>query len=55
MKLQRASIEALRKKGVGEVCFRAGIKGDGARMAAIYRRAGAEYSGEMYRLPLKAA
>jgi hypothetical protein len=54
-KLQRASIEALRAKGVGEVCFRAGVKADGARMATLYRRIGAEHIGQMYRLPLKAA
>lgn len=53
LRLQRASIEALRQKGVGEVCFRAGVKADGARMGAIYQRAGAEYIGQMYRLPLK--
>jgi hypothetical protein len=54
-RLQRASIEALRSKGVGEVCFRAGVKADGARMGAIYQRAGAENIGQMYRLALKAA
>lgn len=54
-RLQRASIEMLRQKGVGEICFRSGVKADGARMAAIYKRSGAEYIGEMYRLPLKAA
>lgn len=53
LRLQRAAIEALRSKGVGEVCFRAGVKADGARMGAIYRRAGAEHIGQMYRLPLK--
>ena len=52
-KLQRASIDALRKKGVGEVFFRAGIKADGARMGILYQRAGAECIGQMYRLPLK--
>lgn len=54
-RLQRASLDALREKGVGEVCFRAGVAADGARMGAIYRRAGAEHIGQMYRLSLKAA
>jgi GNAT superfamily N-acetyltransferase len=52
-RLQRASLEALRAKGVGEICFRAGVLADGARMGAIYKRAGAEHIGQMYRLPLK--
>ncbi len=52
-RLQRASIEMLREAGVGEICFRAGVMADGARMGAIYRRAGAEHIGQMYRLPLK--
>ena len=54
-RLQRYSIEELRKKGVGEINFRAGINADGPRMGAIYQRAGAELIGQMYRLSLKAA
>jgi len=54
-RLQRAAIEALRVKGVGEVCFRAGVRADGARMGVLYERAGAEQIGEMYRLKLKRA
>lgn len=52
-RLQRASLEALREKGIGEICFRAGVAGDGARMGAIYQRAGAEHIGQMYRLSLR--
>ncbi len=52
-RLQRASIQMLRESGVGELCFRAGVMADGARMGAIYRRAGAEHIGQMYRLSLK--
>lgn len=55
MKLQRASIEALRAKGVGEVFFKAGVRGDGPRLGAIYRRLGASSVGEMHRLQLDAA
>ena len=54
-RLQRASIEALRHRGVGEICFRAGVKADGERMGAMYRRVGAEPMGQIYRLQLKAA
>jgi hypothetical protein len=53
LRLQRASLAKLREKGVGEICFRAGILADGARMGAIYQRAGAEHIGQMYRLSLK--
>jgi hypothetical protein len=55
MKLQRSSIEALRAKGVGEVFFKAGVRGDGPRLGVIYRRLGAVPAGEMHRLELDAA
>lgn len=54
-RLQRASLEALRQRGVGEICFRAGVNADGPRMGAIYKRAGAEPIGQMYRLDLRRA
>jgi hypothetical protein len=54
MKLQRASIEALRARGVGEVFMLAGPRGDGPRMGSMYRRLGAEDSGEFFRLRLEA-
>lgn len=53
MKLQRASLAALKRKGIDETCFRSGVKGSGTRMASVYRRLGAENLGEMWRLPLK--
>ena len=52
MRLQRASIEALRARGVQEVQLRAGIRGSGPRLGTIYRRLGAEHFGELYRLKL---
>jgi hypothetical protein len=52
MKLQRASIAALRERGVDEVFMLAGPRGDGPRMGGLYRRLGAEDSGQFYRLPL---
>jgi hypothetical protein len=55
MKLQRASIEALRRKGVTEVFGRAGIRGSGSRLGAAYRRLGFEEVGQLYRLNLAEA
>lgn len=55
MKLQRASIESLRAKGVDEVFFRSGVRGDGPRMSSLYRRIGAEEFGELFKLDLKVA
>jgi hypothetical protein len=52
MKLQRASIEALRSKGVTEVFGRAGVRGSGPRLGAAFRRMGFEDAGQLYRLNL---
>lgn len=52
MKLTRLANEALRAKGVGEIIFRAGVRGDGPRLGAFYRRLGAEDYGRLYRLPV---
>lgn len=52
MKLQRASIDALRARGVGVVFMRAGVRGAGPRLGTVYRRLGAEDFGQMYRLNL---
>ena len=55
MKLQRAAIETLQARGVNEVFFRAGVRGSGPRMGAMYRRLGAADDGQLYKLNLKAA
>lgn len=55
LKLQRASIEFLRKRGVDMVELRAGTRGLGPRMGTIYRRLGAVAAGESYILQLKEA
>lgn len=54
LKLQRSSIEALRERGIDEVLMRAGTRGSGPRMGALYRRLGAVDYGQLYMLPLKA-
>ena len=55
MALQRASIENMRARGVYEIIMRAGVRGAGPRMGALYRRLGAAEFGQLYRLQLGAA
>jgi hypothetical protein len=55
IKLHRASLERLERRGVDEVLMRAGIRGSGPRMGALYRRLGAQECGQDYLLKLKAA
>lgn len=52
MKLQRASLVALKKKGVAETFMRAGIRGNGDRMDIIYKRLGGQDFGRMFRVGL---
>ena len=52
-KLQRASLDLLRSKGVGEVFGRAGVRGDGHRLGALYRRQGFDDYGTLHRLVLQ--
>lgn len=52
MKLQRASIERLRAKGITEVFARAGVRGSGPRLGSMYKRLGFEDVGTMHRLNL---
>lgn len=54
MKLQRASLAALKKKGVAETFMRAGIRGNGDRMDIIYKRLGGQDFGRMFRVGLEA-
>lgn len=52
LKLQRAALAELKRRGVGEVTFRDGVRGDGGRMAPFYKRLGAADDGRMFRLQL---
>jgi GNAT superfamily N-acetyltransferase len=54
-RLQQAALNAARARGVGEVYQRAGVRGDGPRLGALYRRMGAQEFGMLYKLDLKAA
>ena len=53
LKLQRASVNFLRSLGVDDVILRAGVRGAGPKLGALYRRMGAEDFGQMFRLGLK--
>lgn len=55
IKLQRASLTALRERGIGEVFARAGVRGSGPKMGALYRRLGFEDFGQMFKLTMEAA
>ncbi|NUB27730.1 GNAT family N-acetyltransferase [Azospirillum brasilense] len=52
LRLQRAALEALRQRGVDEVFARAGTRGEGPRMAPLYRRLGGEDFGQLFRIDL---
>jgi hypothetical protein len=53
LKLQRASIRALKERGVYELFAQAGVRGSGERIASIYKRLGAANDGQMFRLQLE--
>jgi hypothetical protein len=52
LKLQRASVAALKEKGAREIVFFEGTRGSGPRLGTLYRRMGAQESGKLYRLDL---
>ena len=52
MKLQRENLARLRQRGVAEVWFRDGTRGDGGRMGTMFRRVGAAPAGALWRLDL---
>lgn len=55
IRLQKASISALRERGVTEIVMRAGVRGAGPKMGALYRRLGASDYGQLYKLQLERA
>ena len=55
MKTQRAAIADLRARGVDRVLMRAGHRGSGPRLGAMFRRLGAEPFGALYRLQTEEA
>jgi GNAT superfamily N-acetyltransferase len=52
LKLQRASVDALKRRGIDKVYLHAGIRGEGRRIGSLYRRMGAESVGDWYKLEL---
>jgi hypothetical protein len=52
MRLQRAALDSLKARGVGQVVMRTGPRADGPRLGTIFRRLGAEPWGQMYRLDM---
>ena len=52
MKLQRENLRRLAVRGVSEVWFREGTRGDGGRMGTMFRRVGASPAGALWRLDL---
>ena len=52
MKLQRENVRRLAARGVSEVWFRDGVRGDGGRLGSMFRRLGAEPAGALWKLDL---
>jgi len=56
LRLQRASLDALKRRGgTWDIIPRAGVRGSGQRMEALYRRLGAEDNGRLFRIRLEEA
>ena len=49
-RLVRASVDALRARGVREVILRAGVRGSGPKAGALYQRMGARPLGSVFSL-----
>jgi hypothetical protein len=52
-RIHAAAIEALRSKGVSQIVGRAGVRGDGPRLGAMYRRLGFADDGQLFRLEVE--
>lgn len=55
MKLQRAALAAVRAKGTDELLLRAGVRGSGPRLGTLYRRLGAQYDGDCWKIDMQRA
>jgi len=53
MRIQRKALAALVERGVREVTWHEGVRGDGPRLGTMYRRLGAEPYGQLYHMQLK--
>lgn len=54
MRLQRESMRKLRERGIKEIHMRAGTRGSGSRISSMFRRLGAEKTGDLYMIDMKA-
>lgn len=50
LRMLRFANDRLRSKGVDEIILRAGTRGDGPRLGALFRRVGSEPAGQLFRL-----
>lgn len=55
MRLQKATIQHLKSRGVAELRMREGVRGSGPKLGVMYRRLGAVEDGNWFRMDLKAA
>lgn len=54
-RLTKAAIDAAWARGAKQVFMRSGVRGDGPRMHAVFRRLGAKEDGRLYRIDREAA
>lgn len=55
LRLQRAAIAESKRRGVGEIYMRAGVRGSGPKLGILYRRLGAREHGMYWKLDLREA
>lgn len=48
LRMYRVANDALRQNGIGRIIYRAGKRGDGPRLGAVFKRLGAEPAGQLY-------
>lgn len=53
LKLQRYALRQLNEHRIDELFLRAGVRGSGPKMSALYKRIGAEPDGEVFKLNLR--
>lgn len=54
-RLQRAAVDRARQRGAAKMYMRAGVRGSGPRLGALYRRMGAHDFGQLWELDLHEA
>lgn len=54
-RMESTALQMLAGRGIKEAVFKAGIRGDGPRLGAMFERLGAREAGRLYTMTLKAA